>query len=118
MSFVPTEATTTLPDAAVRRLSNQIARAFRGTYGANTGLRTIVQSVARQLLVAGSSPEAVARIMEQAVRNHPGAAAGDRPNIVRGGSHTTMLVELTRECVTKVALEATAPIARSGAPSR
>ncbi|MGH7669700.1 MAG: hypothetical protein ACRENQ_09430 [Gemmatimonadaceae bacterium] len=104
MANGPTNA---LPDAAARRLSNQIARAFRGTYGANTGLRTIVRSAARQLLVAGSSVDAVARIIEEAVRNHPGATTGDRPNIVRAGSHTAMLVELTRECVTEVVLEAT-----------
>src|SRR5260370_78549 len=54
-----------LPDAAARRLSNQIARAYRGTYGARTGLRTIVRSVARQMLNAGSPPEVVSRVIER-----------------------------------------------------
>jgi hypothetical protein len=102
------EPITILPDAAARRVANQLVRAFRGTYGANTGLRTIVRSVAHQLLAAGSSAETVARMLETAVRSHPGAAAGDRPNIVLAGSHTTMLVDLTRECVSKAAREVTA----------
>jgi hypothetical protein len=50
-----------VPEAAGRRLSNQVARAYRGTYGARTGLRTIVRATSTQMLRSGGSPEGVAR---------------------------------------------------------
>lgn len=95
----------TLAPAAMRRLSNQIGRAYRGTYGATTGLRTLVQVMARQLLVAGSTPQAVARAFEECVVSHPGHNI-DRPrNIMANESDSVLLVEVTRECVATVANE-------------
>ncbi len=119
MFSVSTESGGTLPYAAARRLSNQISRAFRGTYGARTGLRTIVRSVTRQMLVAGSSPDAVARTIEHCVLNHPACLAGDPQNIMTGRSHSRMLVELTRQWVEQMALEGTSPAPTIGrkAPS-
>jgi hypothetical protein len=44
-----------VPEAAGRRLSNQVTRAYRGTYGARAGLRTLVRAMSVQLLRAGAS---------------------------------------------------------------
>src|SRR5437879_8720573 len=88
-----------LPDAAARRLSNQIARAYRGTYGARTGLRTIVRSVARQMLNAGSPPDVVSRVLERYVLNHPAGLAADPRSLVTGELNSATLVELTQQCV-------------------
>src|SRR6185295_4928956 len=96
-----------LSDATVRRISNQIARACRGTYGARTGLRTIVKSVARQMLRAGSSPEVVALAFANVVVNHPAYVVADPQNVITGQRHSRMLVDLTRECIDVVALEPT-----------
>lgn len=92
-----------LPDVAARRLSNQIARAFRGTYGARTGLRTIARAVAQQMLDAGSTQEAIALTFEHCVLRHPDRLIGEQRNIPGGEPHSRMLVELTRACVTEVA---------------
>lgn len=98
-------ASMVLPPAAVRRLSNQIGRAFRGTYGAQTGLRILVGSMARQLLGAGASPDALTRALEQCVLAHPGRLADDRRSLVTGTSQCATLVRVTRECVAATALE-------------
>lgn len=98
-----------LPDLAARRLSNQIARAFRGTFGARTGLRAIARSVAQQMLAAGSGEEAIALTFEHCILDHPGRLIGDRRNVLGGESHSRMLVELTRACVAEVASHATRP---------
>src|SRR5262245_40342693 len=91
-----------LPPAAMRRLSNQIGRAYRGTYGAKTGLRILASAVARQLLVGGSTPEAVARAFEECVLNHAVLGAGDPET---RATDSQRLVDVTRECVTEVANE-------------
>ena len=88
-----------LPPAAARRLSNQIARAFRGTYGAKTGLRTIVRATARQMLAGGSSPDQIAVILERFVMDHPACQANDPTNIVTGQTYSGMLADLMRQCV-------------------
>ncbi len=93
-----------LTAAAERRLSHQIARVFHGTYGATTGLRIISTSLARQMLVAGVSPDAIAGALARCVRTHPHEAG---PHTA---SATRMLVALTAECVARAALdETTAP---------
>ena len=58
-------------EVAGRRLSNQVARAYRGTYGARTGLRTIVRAMSTQMLRAGASAEAVARALSDFAVNCP-----------------------------------------------
>ena len=86
-------------------MSNQIGRAYRGTYGAKTGLRTIVRAIARQLLMDGSSTDAVARAFEQCVLTHPDRPGHDPQNVVTGQSYSDMLVALTRESIASVAVE-------------
>lgn len=97
----------TLPNATANRLSNQIARAFHGTYGATTGLRMIARSAARQMLVAGASADAVGRTLERCVLHHPACPVAAQQDGAAGGSYARTLVELTRECVAEVAREAT-----------
>lgn len=92
-----------LPDAAARRLATQLARAYRGTYGAKTGLRTVVTSIARQLLLAGLPYATVAQTLERCVLEHPARHQGDGPHLLTGEPHTQMLVELTRACVDEAA---------------
>ena len=60
-----------VPEAAGRRLSNQVARAYRGTYGARAGLRAIVRATSTQMLRAGASPEGVARALSDFAVNCP-----------------------------------------------
>lgn len=98
-----------LSDLAARRLSNQIGRAFRGTFGARTGLRTIARSVAQQMLAAGSGEEAIALTFEQCILEHPGRLIGEGRNVLGGESHSRMLIELTRHCVAEAASTATRP---------
>lgn len=88
-----------LPDAAERRLSHQLARAYRGTYGAKTGLRTVVTAIARQLLRGGLPRDLVLRTLEQRVLEHPARPAGAPPHHLTGAPHAQRLVELMQECV-------------------
>ena len=85
-----------VPDAAARRLSNQVTRAYRGTYGARTGLRTLVRSVSVQMLRAGSPPEAVARALADFVLNCPAPAIVDSPSSIRV-ARDNVLAALTAE---------------------
>jgi hypothetical protein len=102
-SLPPDDGPAVLPDAAARRLANQLARAFHGTYGAPTGLRVIVRAVARQMLVAGSSEAAVARTFERCVMNHPACPADSKS--LTDMAQPRMLVALTQQCVAEVAQE-------------
>lgn len=88
-----------LSDAAARRLSNQLARAYRGTYGAEVGLRMIVRSVARQMIQAGSSPESVSRTFERYVLDHPSFSGVDPRIVLTGRVNSRTLIELTQQCV-------------------
>ena len=94
----------TIPSVAARRLSNQIGRAYRGTYGAEDGLRILVCATARQLLIDGATPRSVTRALEQCVMVHPDRPiTPPRPMSDVVGS--AALVRLTRECVAGVARE-------------
>jgi hypothetical protein len=95
--------TATLSDAAARRLANQLARAFRGTYEANTGLRSVMRSVARQMLGTGSSRAAVTRALAGCVLNHPARLGADPRDSLTGDAHSRALVELARDCVADAA---------------
>lgn len=88
-----------LSDAAARRLANQLARAFRGTYGARTGLRTIVKGLVREMRNSGMPPADVAALLEECVLSHPARPAGDPPSIITGATLSQGLVELMHECV-------------------
>jgi CheY-like chemotaxis protein len=93
----------TVPAASGRRLSNQIGRAFRGTFGAKTGLRTIMRSVAAEMLAAGATEQSVARALEMCVLHHPARTDCDSHSLISGASHSAVLIELASECVADVA---------------
>ena len=98
-----------LTDESRRRLSNQIARAYRGTYGARTGLRTLGRAIARRMIRGGCSPDAVSAALARVVLDHPASTTGDRRSLITGESRSVALVELTRQCVADVALELAQP---------
>ncbi len=95
------------PDCAItglaeRRIANQIARVHRGTWGATTGLEIITTSLARQMLLSGLTPDAVAGALARCVLAHPSETAADAPKASR------TLVALTAACVARAAREQTA----------
>jgi hypothetical protein len=92
-----------VPAASGRRLSSHIGRAFRGGVGAKTGLRTIVRSVAAEMLAAGATEGSVMRALGACVRNHPARIGRDVQSLISGKSHSTILIELADECIADVA---------------
>jgi hypothetical protein len=94
-----------VPDIVFRRVSNGITRVCRGTYGARASLRLIVDAIARHMLVAGSTPRTILRTIEWCVLNHPTFLTQDRRNIVTGEAYSSMLIELARQSIARVALE-------------
>jgi hypothetical protein len=94
-----------LAPGAARRVSNQLGRAFRGTYGAKAGLDTIVRSLAHPLLARGTPPDAVIRSLEALVLEHPERLAGDPRRIGTGEALSTTLIELIRQSVAGAAEE-------------
>jgi hypothetical protein len=102
-----------LTDAASRRMSNQLARAYRGTFGARTGLRIIVLPLARQMIRGGASREAANGMLERCVLDHPSRIIGDAQNSLGGAAHSGMLIDLMHECVAAAVLEC-ATAARDG----
>lgn len=94
-----------LSNAAARRVSNQIARAFRGTYGAETGLRTIVRSIALPLLASGASTDAVVAVFEACVLSHSARAAADAPNRATIDARSAAIIAVARDGVADAAAE-------------
>ena len=94
-----------LTDAASRRMSNQLARAYRGTFGARTGLRIIVLPLARQMIRGGVSPDAANDVLERCVLDHPSRTIGDAQQSMEGAAHSGMLIDLMHECVAAAVLE-------------
>ena len=94
-----------LPPAAARRLSNQIARAYHGAFGAETGLRGIVRQSARQMLRVGWSAETVERVLERHIRDHPSTRAADSRAPAPSRLNSKILIAVMRECVADVAPE-------------
>jgi hypothetical protein len=68
-------------------------------------LRTILRSVARQMLSAGASAESVSHVFERYVLNHRAGLVADPRNFVTGKNHSQMLVEVAQQCVADVVLE-------------
>lgn len=87
-------------------MANQVGRAYRGTFGAATGLKTIVASVARQMMRAGSSAEETARLLERGVLDHPERNAAGATDASE--NQARLMVELTHQCVAEVKLEMSA----------
>ena len=94
-----------LTDAASRRMSNQLGRAYRGTYGARTGLRIIVLPLARQMIRGGVSPDSANGMLERCVLDHPSRIIGDAQNSLGGAAHSGLLIDLMHECVAAAVLE-------------
>jgi len=94
-----------LTDASSRRMSNQLARAYRGTFGARTGLRIIVLPLARQMIRGGVSPDAAIDVLERCVLDHPSRVIGDAQRSMEGVAHSGMLIDLMHECVAAAVLE-------------
>ena len=94
-----------LSNAAARRVSNQIARAFRGTYGAETGLRTIVRSIALPLLASGASTDAVVALFEACVLSHPAQPTADAPNRATIVGRSAAIITVARDGVADAATE-------------
>lgn len=94
-----------LTDAASRRMANQLARAYRGTFGARTGLRIIVLPLARQMIRDGISPDAANGVLERCVLDHPSRTIGESQPSIDGGAHSGMLIDLMHECVAAAVLE-------------
>ena len=101
----PADAIDAPPPGTARRLNNQIARAFRGTYGARTGLRTIVRLTTLQMLQSGTSRASIQRTIESCVLNHPARDLRDPHNIVTGESQSTTLAQLARQWSDEVTLD-------------
>ena len=77
-----------------RRLDNQIRRAIDQTYGAETGLRALVQMATREMLNAGAKPLAVREALTARVRSQPVApAATERAAAKPAGTGETDPVE-------------------------
>ena len=87
-----------LPAASGRRLSSQIGRAFRGTFGAKTGLRTLMQSIAAKMLADGVTEHDIAHTFETCVMQHPARSGCDSHSLISGKAHSAVLVELAHEC--------------------
>lgn len=93
-----------LTEQARRRLTNQVGRAYRGTYGARTGLRTLARQFAVRLIEARCSPESISAALARMVLDHSASNQGGR-NLLTGETLSTALVELTRQSVADAVLE-------------
>ena len=94
-----------LPPASGRRLSSQIGRAFRGTFGAKTGLRTLMQSIAATMLADDMTEQDIAQAFETCVMQHPARSSCDSHALISGKAHSAALVELAQECVAAAAAQ-------------
>ena len=93
-----------LTDQSRRRLRNQVGRAYRGTYGARTGLRTLARQFAVRLIEAGWLPESVSAALARVVLEHSASNQGAR-NLLTGVTLSTTLVELTQQSVADAVIE-------------
>jgi hypothetical protein len=75
------------------RLQNQIARAFRRTYGAETGLRTLVWLATSQMRAAGASRSEMRLALKRCMVNRPPHQAG-HPALVTSETQTAALTTL------------------------
>lgn len=94
-----------LPAASGRRLSSQIGRAFRGTFGAKTGFATLMQSIAATMFADSVSEQDIMRAFEIRVMDHPARAGCDSQSLITGTSHSAALVALAHECVAAAAAQ-------------
>ena len=79
--------------AIEERLHNQIDRAFRHTYGAESGLRTLVKLASSQMLAAGADRASVRNAIAQCLVKHPTFITG-KPSLVTGEDRSVTLEKL------------------------
>lgn len=77
--------------ATAHRIDQQIKRAFRHTYNAEAGLRTLVALGATEMLRAGATRENVRAAIIARVDNHPGDG---KPSLVTGESRAACITRL------------------------
>jgi hypothetical protein len=94
-----------LPPASGRRLSSQIGRAFRGAFGAKTGLRTLMQTIAAKMLADSVTEQDIAQAFETCVIDHPARSGCDSHSLISGRAHSAALVALAHECVAAAAAQ-------------
>ena len=80
-----------LSPATSHRLDQQIKRAFRHTYGAAAGLRTLVRLAATEMLRAGASRDIVRKALVERVEHHPGRG---KPSLLTGESQSAALTRI------------------------
>lgn len=97
---------TVVPAASGRRLSSQIGRAFRGTFGAKTGLRTLMKSIAEKMLADGVTEQGIVQAFETCVMQHPARTGCDSHSLISGQARSAVLVELATECVAAASAQA------------
>ena len=100
---------TSLSAATAHRLDQQIKRAFRHTYGAESGLRTLVRLGTSEMLRAGASRAAIRNALVQRVSNHPGQG---KPSLLTGESRSDALTKLMLAWSDEVSDDADEPSAR------
>jgi hypothetical protein len=94
-----------LSGISARRLSNQIDRAHRGTFGARTGLQTIVKAVAREMLRGRVSPDVISATITNHLVNHSARPEWKQNGSASGSLSPTELIDLVQQCVAEVAVE-------------
>jgi hypothetical protein len=80
-----------LSAATSHRIDQQIKRAFRHTYGAEAGLRTLVRLATTEMLRAGATPKEIHRALIERVNQHPGRG---KPSLLTGESRSETLTKL------------------------
>lgn len=79
-----------LRSTTAHRIDQQIKRAFRHTYGAEAGLRTLVRLGASEMLRAGASREAIKNALTDRLRLHSG---DNRTSLISGESQSEALTK-------------------------
>lgn len=77
--------------ATAHRIDQQIKRALRHTFGAESGLRMLVKLGAHEMLRAGATPQAVCNALEKHVEAHSGLG---KPSLLTGESRSDTLRKL------------------------
>jgi hypothetical protein len=98
-----------LAPSTARRISHQIDRSVHGTYGANEGLRELVQLGAQQMLGAGASRDDIRRQIEECISCRPADGLTTEPAMSRRKAELVALSALMVRWADDVA---SAPLSR------
>lgn len=77
--------------ATAHRIDQQIKRAIRHTFGAESGLRMLIKLGANEMLRAGATPASVRTALEKHVDAHSGLG---KPSLLTGESRSDALRKL------------------------